>query len=139
MQVQLKRLNKAVHFEASNDEGNSALFDGAESIGGEGRGMRPMEMLLSSVGACAVFDIISILKKQRQPLEDVQVKVDGDRPTSGQVKPFRAIHITFTLKGAIEPNKAEKAAELAVNKYCSVGATLSSNVKITHEVNLVSV
>ncbi len=131
MEIQLKRLNDNIHFEASNSDGNTVHLDGAASVGGEGKGMRPMELLLTSVASCSVFDVVSILKKQRQPLEDIQVKATGDRAAEGDAKPFTALHFTFMLKGDIDRAKAERAVKLSVEKYCSVGASLDPNIPVT--------
>ncbi len=133
MEIHIRRLNEYVHFEASNSEGNSVHIDGAPSIGGEGKGMRPMELLLTSVASCSVFDVVSILKKQRQPVEDIQIKATGERAEEGTPKPFTALHFVFMMKGDIDRKKAERAVELSVEKYCSVGASLDPAIPITYE------
>ncbi len=119
MKIQLNRLNDAVHFEASGSGNVKVHIDGSEAIGGQGLGVRPMELVLMALGSCSSLDLISILKKQRQEITDFSVEVDGERreeiPTI-----FTKIHILFRLKGNIDEVKAQKAAELAVKKYCSV-------------------
>ncbi len=132
MEITVKRLNNALHFEASNADGNTFQMDASPAIGGEGKGMRPMEVLLSSVAGCSVFDIVTILKKQRENLEDIQIKATGDRKTDGDVKPFKAIHLRFDLKGDLNETKVARAVELAVEKYCSVATSLDPAIKITH-------
>lgn len=134
MKVALNRINKEVHFEAKSEFSDVKVhIDGSTEIGGEGKGVRPMELILMGLGSCSVFDLLSILKKQRQYIEDIQVVVEGKRrdkiPTI-----FTDIHIIFTLKGEIDVIKAQKAAELAVRKYCSVHDMLvAAGVKITYE------
>ncbi|OAQ40251.1 osmotically inducible protein OsmC [Pedobacter psychrophilus] len=119
MKIELNRLNDAVHFEAKGSGNVKVLIDGSEAIGGQGLGVRPMELVLMALGSCSSLDLITILKKQRQEITDFFVEVDGERreeiPTI-----FTKIHILFRLKGNIDKDKAEKAAELAVKKYCSV-------------------
>ena len=66
MKVELKRVNDAVHFEASGSESVKVHIDGSEAIGGQGLGVRPMELVLMALGSCSSFDLLSILKKQRQ-------------------------------------------------------------------------
>ena len=61
--VHLARINDAVHMRATNADGHTADMDGSASIGGTGQGLRPMEMLLASLGACSSIDIVLILKK----------------------------------------------------------------------------
>lgn len=130
MHVELRRRNGAVHFEALNGEGNSVFIDGSPAIGGEGLGFRPMQLALAAVASCASMDAVSILKKQRQLLEDIRVSATGDRP-AGEPSPFRTINLHFDLYGEIQEEAARKALDLAVHRYCSVGAMLRGTVDIT--------
>jgi len=137
MKVSLNRVNQAVHF-----EGNSGLtdvkvhIDGSKEIGGEGKGVRPMELVLMALGSCSVFDLVSILNKQRQEIEDIHVDVEGKRRDEIP-NIFTDIHISFTLKGQIDEVKAQKAAELAVKKYCSVHDMLAAGgVNITYSIKI---
>lgn len=132
MKIELNRLNDAVHFEAKGSGEVKVHIDGSEAIGGQGLGVRPMELVLMALGSCSSLDLISILKKQRQEITDFSVDVSGDRreeiPTI-----FTKIHILFKLKGKIDQAKAEKAAELAVKKYCSVHDMLvAGGVEVTY-------
>ncbi|WP_437919134.1 OsmC family protein [Sphingobacterium sp. LRF_L2] len=133
MKIHLNRKNEAVHFEGSSELSNVKInIDGSESIGGEGKGVRPMELVLMALGSCSVFDLHSILKKQRQHVTDIQVEVEGQRREEIP-NIFTHIHITFSLHGQIDEEKAQKAAELAVKKYCSVHDMLSAGgVDITY-------
>ncbi len=138
MKVELQRKNQAVHFEASAPSSSVKVnIDGPESIGGEGKGVRPMELVLIALGSCSVFDLTTILEKQRQEIEDIQVEVEGQRRDEIP-NIFTKIHITFKLKGNIDEVKAQKAAELAVKKYCSVHDMLAAGgVDITYSIQLV--
>ena len=136
MKIELNRLNDAVHFEAKGSGEVKVHIDGSEAIGGQGLGVRPMELVLMAVGSCSALDLVSILKKQRQEITDFSIDVSGDRrdeiPTI-----FTKIHILFRLKGTIDQAKAEKAAELAVKKYCSVHDMLvSGGVEITYTLEI---
>lgn len=137
MKVELKRINDAVHFEASAPSSTVKVhIDGSPEIGGLGLGVRPMEMVLMALASCSSLDMVSILKKQKQDLVDFSVSVEGERrqqiPTI-----FTKIHMTFTLTGNINPDKAERAAELAVKKYCSVHDMLAAGgVEITYSINI---
>ena len=133
MKITLNRKNKAVHFEAVNESGNTIQIDGPDSIGGEGKGMRPMEILLTAIAGCSSFDLVEILKKQKQSLSDVSITISGDRKETGFVKPFETIHLQFDLKGDIEEKKAARAIQMAVEKYCSVAASLHPDIKISHD------
>ena len=98
MKIHLQRKNEAVHFEGSSELTNVKVnIDGSESIGGEGKGVRPMELVLMALGSCSVFDLSSILQKQRQIIADIQVEVEGKRREEIP-NIFTHIHITFTLR-----------------------------------------
>ncbi len=136
MKVELKRLNDAVHFEASGAEDVKVHVDGSEAIGGQGLGVRPMELVLMALGSCSSFDLLSILKKQRQDVADVSVSVKGER-RDGVPAVFTKIHMTFNISGNLDAAKVDKAAELAVKKYCSVHDMLAAGgVEITYSINL---
>lgn len=130
MRVTLNRLNRKVHLRAVNGAGNSADIDGAEHIGGENLGFRPMQLVLAAAGSCVSMDLIPILAKQRQDLDDIQVTVDGKRAEGVVPSPFTEITLHFDLIGRIDPGKARRAIELALYKYCSVEAMLRHSVDI---------
>ncbi len=124
MKIELRRLNKAVHFECSNEEGLTVHTDGSPEIGGEGKGPRPMQLLLMSHAACSSIDVVTLLQKMRQPLDDIRVEVEGERDTDHVPAVFKKIHLHYILTGAVERASAEKAISLSVEKYCSVGVML---------------
>jgi len=96
-----------------------------------------MQMLLMGLGGCSGIDIISILKKQRQTVESFRMLIDGERETGKEPTLWADVHIIFELKGDIDPDKAEKACALSMDKYCSVAATLrGAGGKITWEVKV---
>lgn len=131
MKITLERVNQATHLRAYNEEGASADMDGAPKIGGEGKGMRPMQMLLTALGGCSAMDVISLLEKMRQPLEDLKMEVDGEREEGVHPSLFTKINIHYTLYGDIDVKKAERAIELSVERYCSVGKTIEKTAEIT--------
>lgn len=137
MKVKINRVNKAVHFEAESELSPVKVhIDGSEAIGGEGKGVRPMELVLMALGSCSVFDLTLILQKQRQEIEDIQVEVEGQRRDEVP-NIFTKIHISFMLTGRINEVKAQKAAELAVKKYCSVHDMLAAGgVDITYSLRI---
>lgn len=138
MKVTLKRLNDAVHFEGTSSFTTEKVpIDGTPEVGGQGLGCRPMELVLMALGSCSAIDLLHILKKQKQDVKDCSITVDGERRKEVLPQVFTKIHITFTLSGTIDPGKADRAAELAVKKYCSVHDMLAvGGVEITYSVNL---
>ncbi|KAI8851197.1 OsmC/Ohr family [Chytridium lagenaria] len=94
-------------------------------------GIGPMKMLLMAVGGCAAVDLVSILKKQRQAVEGVQIKVEGQR-TTDHPRPFDKIHATFEVSGSnLDPVKVQRAVDLSIEKYCGVHASLTHGVPVT--------
>ena len=134
MEVVLNRLDQDFHFEAKGSSPIPVHIDAAEGIGGHNAGARPMELLLMGLGGCTAIDVILILKKQRQVVEDFQIRVSGDREKiEGTEKtPFRQINIQFELKGLIDWAKALKAIQMSMDKYCSATAQLEPSSTITH-------
>lgn len=131
MKIRLRRLDDAYHMEARNEAGNTVLSDGAESIGGHGAGMRPMEMFISSLGACSSIDVIHFLKKMRQGLEDISLDIDAERDPDNTPSLFTKVHIAYTLRGQLDEKKVKKAIGLSVDKYCSVARILEKTATIT--------
>jgi len=135
MKIELKRINDAVAFEASGSGNVKVHIDGSEAIGGQNLGVRPMELVLMALGSCSSLDLISILKKQRQEIKNLSVSVDGER-RDAVPSVFTKVHLTFDITGNVDIAKAEKAAELAVKKYCSVHDMLAAGgVEITYSLN----
>tara|TARA_R110001592_G_scaffold194698_2_gene442293 strand:- start:8486 stop:8896 length:411 start_codon:yes stop_codon:yes gene_type:complete len=130
MKVNLKRINQAFHYEAENEDKIIVNIDANSAIGGEGKGARPMELVLMGLGGCASIDLGLILKKQRQVLEDYQVEVSATRDET-TAKAFESINLHFNLTGNLSAQKVEKAIELALTKYCSVALSLSKDIELT--------
>ncbi|HMN90226.1 MAG TPA: OsmC family protein [Saprospiraceae bacterium] len=131
MKIEIRRLDQAFHLEARNESGNTIESDAAEDIGGNGKGMRPMQMLLSSLGACSAIDVIHILNRQRQPLQDIRITLDGVRDADNTPSLFTDIHVHFDVYGDLDPNKVDKAVALSMEKYCSVARILEKTARLT--------
>jgi len=123
---------------ALNEEGISVEMDGSPEIGGEGKGMRPMQLLLTSLGGCSSIDVLLILKKQKQVVEEFEVIVEGDREKIRDYSIFKTITLHFKIKGNVDLAKVEKAVQLSMEKYCSVAKTLEPTAKITYKITLIN-
>src|ERR1700754_1622399 len=124
VRIQLDRINGDFGFEAKDATGHIVRLDSNPESGGEDFGVRPMQMLLMGLGGCSGIDIVSILKKQRQTITGFSMVIDGDRQKGKEPSLWETVHVVFELKGDIDPEKAKKACELSMEKYCSVAATL---------------
>ncbi|MDO8998262.1 MAG: OsmC family protein [Bacteroidota bacterium] len=136
MKINIKRIDDNFNMEATNDTGNSIVMDGSTDIGGAGKGMRPMQLLLAAVGGCSAIDVILILKKQKQIIESFEIEVDGEREKIEGYSLFRDICLHYKIKGKVDLDKAERAVKLSVEKYCSVSKTLEPTAKITYKISI---
>lgn len=135
MKIEIFRKNQACHFEAKNEEGNTISIDGSPAIGGENLGFRPMQLVAAGAGTCSAMDVITILKKQKQELEDISIEVMALR--SDEIPAvFEKIHIQFNLKGKLDEKKVEKALELSVEKYCSVLKMLDKTADVSYDYDI---
>ncbi|MEO6980884.1 MAG: OsmC family protein [Mucilaginibacter sp.] len=122
--IELSRVKGDFGFEAKDEQGHVVRMDSSPESGGWDFGVRPMQMLLMGLAGCSAIDVITILKKQRQDVKDYKMVVNGDREAGVEPSLWREVSIEFHLFGKIDEDKAVKAAELSINKYCSVAATL---------------
>ena len=131
VRVVLRRANDAVHFVAETGAGGRVPIDGAPALGGQGLGARPMELLLAGLGGCTAIDVVGILGKQRQTVEDVTVAVEGER-AQGEPSVFARIHVHFTVRGPADSQAVTRAVGLSMDKYCSVARVLEQTATITY-------
>ncbi|HET6227314.1 MAG TPA: OsmC family protein [Bacteroidia bacterium] len=137
MRIELKRVDGDFHFEAKSETGNIAHMDGSETIGGQNKGVRPMQMLIMGLGGCSAIDIALILKKQKQQVDGFEISIDAERQTGKEPALWESVVLHFKLKGNIDKDKAERAVALSVEKYCSVARTLElAGAKITYKVSV---
>lgn len=132
MKVELKRVNNAFHFEAVGAANVPVHLDGSPDIGGVDAGARPMEMILMGLGGCSAIDIVLILQKQRQVIEDMAITIEADRVPNETPSIFKNIHVQYKFKGDLNEEKVKRAIELSMEKYCSVTAILNKTAEITH-------
>ncbi len=136
MKINLIRQNDAVLFEGSNEEGNTVTVDGGANIGGVGKGMRPMELLLVSLAGCTSMDVVTILQKMRQPLENFRVEVNGERQPDVFPAVFEKIHVHFVASGKLSREKVERAISKSMDTYCSVSRMIEKVADITWSLEL---
>ena len=133
MKITLNRINDDYLFECTNSLGNTILLDNTSQSEGT-KGVSPMETILMAVAGCSGIDMVSILKNQRQEITKFSAEVEGERIEVDEAKPFKTIMVKFFVDGAIDPKKAERAAALSFEKYCSVSKTMEPNVTVNYEV-----
>lgn len=136
MRARVKWLDH-MSFVGESGSGHSVVMDGAEELGGRNLGFRPMEMLLLGLGGCTAFDVMMMLKKARQSVDDCEVLLTADR--SDEVpKVFTKIHVHFLVKGrGLSENHVKRAVGLSAEKYCSASKMLEKTAEITHDYEIV--
>ena len=136
MKITIKRTDDDFAMEAKNEDGNIITMDGPPNLGGHNSGFRPTQLLLAAVGGCSAIDVVMILKKQKQRIDSFEIEVDGEKEKVEDYSLFKDITIHFKLKGEIELEKAERAVQLSIEKYCSVSKTLEPTAKISYKVSV---
>jgi putative redox protein len=122
-----------LRFEAGRPDGPKVLLD---SDGRSAPG--PFDMLLAAIAACAATDVVEIMKKQRTPLRALRVRVAATRVSTAPRRLASAV-LHFTLEGPeIAAQKAARAVELSVTKYCSVRSSLIADAPVTWTIDLKS-
>ena len=137
MQIEMNRVDNAFHFEALGSDKIAVHIDGAAAIGGSHKGARPMELILMGLGGCSAIDVLLILKKMKQQVEDIKIVVEGDREDGATPAPFVGLRLRFILRGPnLEQKKVEQAVKLSIDKYCSVSIMLEKSASINWVVEL---
>jgi putative redox protein len=136
MKARVKWVQDAM-FVGESGSGHSVVMDGPPEGGGRDLGIRPMEMLLLGTGGCTAYDVVSILKKSRQPVVDCVVELSAERADSVPAV-FTAIHIHFIITGkGLTDAAVKRAVELTAEKYCSASIMLGQVAVVTHDYEII--
>ncbi len=135
MKVTLERINKDVLFRGVTEDGMYSYIDGTPDVGGVHGAPRPMQTLLMAIAGCSSIDVIDILKKMRQKVDDYRVEITGRRADTVP-KIFIGLHLHFFLSGTIKEKKAKQAIEMSLEKYCSVLLSMSKDIQVTYDVTI---
>lgn len=99
-------------------------------------GLKPSDLLLLAAASCSTWDVVSILQKQRQPLQALEVTCTGEQsPDAPHV--FTSIHLHYAVHGAVSGDKVERAIQLSMEKYCSVVITLKPTVDVSTDFEII--
>jgi putative redox protein len=122
-----------VSFLGESESGHAVVMDGAAEAGGRNLGVRPMELLLIGMGGCTSFDVVTILKKARQPITDCVAEIEAERAESIP-KIFTKIHVHFIVTGNnLSTAQVERAIKLSAEKYCSATVIMEKTAIVTHD------
>lgn len=129
--VQLRDI-EGMAFDANLPTGHSFVLDAGEDHGGQNLGARPMHVLLVSLAGCTGMDVISFLRKMRQPVEGYEVRVEGVRRDEDP-KVYTHIKIRHIITGDVKEDRLARAVQLSEETYCSASAMLREVAEITTE------
>lgn len=117
-------------FYAHNPAGHRVVIDAAPAAGGEGKGTRPMELLLEAVAGCFSLDAVAILEKMRVGLKEYRVQVVGTREPKGTTSPYTHIRLRVAVRADnLTEERLSRALDLA-HKHCSVLASMHASVSV---------
>lgn len=120
-------------FESVAPEG-SVMIDAAEEVGGQGKGLRPKAMMLTSLAGCSAMDVASLLKKMRAEVEDFKIEVVANL-TEEHPKYYDKVHVIYRFYGTdFKKDKIEKAINLSVERYCGVMEMFRKFADVTTEI-----
>lgn len=121
---------EALRFEATGNSGHTITVDGESENANS-----PMELLLIALCGCTAYDVVSILKKKREPFRAVEVKAEAQKAATPP-RIYTDIQLTYRVAGRVSPKAVEDAVRLSEEKYCSVAAMLKKTAKITYQIEL---
>ena len=131
------KLETGMCFDAEAGSGHHVTLDAAEHGGGQNTGFRPMELLLVGLGGCTGMDVISILRKKREPVTGYEVHVTGIRAEDHPMV-FVEITVEHIVTGYhIQPEAVARAIQLSEERYCGAGAMLGKVAHLTHTFRIV--
>lgn len=115
-------------------DGHEFIIDGSEEFGGEDRGPRPKNLLLTALIGCTGMDVVSILKKMKVESYTLTVSASGEY-TEDHPRVFKFINIEYLFRGNKLPEKKiERAVFLSQDRYCGVSAILKGRVQMNHKI-----
>ena len=92
-----------------------------------------MELVLIGLCGCTASDVVSILRKKREPFTSLEVRAQADRaPNPPSV--YTEIKLIYRVGGKVSRKAVEDAVRLSKEKYCSVSAMLEKTAKIAVEI-----
>lgn len=125
------RYTGGLRFDVQTGSGHQLQVDGEMQMGPS-----PMDLVLVGLAGCTGIDVVTILKKMRQEVTDLTIRVAGERAEDAP-NVYTEIAVEYLVTGrGLDANAVERAVDLSETKYCSVGAMLDKTARITHTITL---
>lgn len=107
-------------FESNNPSGHNFIIDIAKEDGGDGHGMRPKALMLSSLAGCSGLDVASLIKKMKLEVDEFTIETIANL-TDEHPKYYDKVTVEYHFHGVnLEEKKLQRAIDLSVEKYCGV-------------------
>ena len=107
-------------FESDNPSGHSFKIDIAKEDGGDGNGLRPKALMLSSLAGCSGLDVASLMKKMKLEVDEFTIETTANL-TDEHPMFYDTVTIEYHFHGSnLKEQKLQKAVDLSVEKYCGV-------------------
>ena len=120
----------------SEVNGHHVMLDAMVESGGQNSGVRPKELLLTSLAGCTGMDVISILRKMRQEPTYFNIRVDAEL-TEEHPTHYTSMNITYEFRGEnLDMEKLKKAVELSQERYCGVSYMFRQIMKLTFDIKI---
>ena len=119
---------KDMTFDGTTTTGHHIVIDALPPAGND-NGPKPIELLLTALAGCTAMDVLSILQKKREPIQGLEVTVQGVR-CQEHPRIYTDIEIVYHVRGNVNPNAVARAIQLSETKYCGVSAMLGTRAKI---------
>jgi putative redox protein len=120
-------------FYGTSPSGHAVAFDSDRE---SNKAPGPMEMVLLALGACTATDVVLILRKKRQKLEELEVLCSGERATEPPTV-WVKLEVLFRVRGTVDDDAMRHAISLTEEKYCSVAAMLKKTAQFTWRYEIV--
>ena len=125
------------HVTGKSGSGHTVVFGNPHGEDGRRPGPSPMKLVLIGTGGCTAYDVVHILEKGREQIEDCQVELEAERAETDP-KVFTRIQMHFIVKGrGLAAAKVKRAIALSAEKYCSASIMLAKTAAITHDFEVV--
>jgi len=117
--------------------GGSIKIDGADDVGGKGKGVRPKALMLTSLAGCTGMDVVSLLKKMRAEVDSLEIDVTANL-TDEHPKFYDKVHVEYRFyANDFKKDKIEKSVNLSVERYCGVMQMFRQFAAVTTEIKYI--
>ena len=114
--------------------GHSVIMDAPERAGGEDNGPIPKPLILAALSGCTGMDIVALLRKSNEVINDFDVKVTGELSKQAPIQ-YVSIHLQYLFKA--DDNARQPVLQAVTDsqeKYCGVSSIIKKVIPVTWEI-----